>query len=80
MIQVIKVAPVDGGWALVCEGMAEPSLYFSGAQAEAIARRTAARLAGAGQDARVEVVDRDQRPVGSHSFPGRSTVRRLGRH
>lgn len=70
MVQVIRVAPIDGGWALVCEGVTEPSLYLSGARAEATARKTAARLAEAGQDTRVDILDRDLRPVGSYNFMG----------
>lgn len=71
MVQVIRVAPVEGGWAVHCEGIAEPAHYLSGGKAEAIARWTAARLAASGLSVRLDIQDREQRPVGVHWFAGR---------
>ena len=68
MVQIIRVGPVDGGWVVDCEGAAEPAVYLSGAKAEATARLTAARLAAAGQDVRIDILDRDNREAGIRWF------------
>ena len=68
MVQIIRVGPVDGGWVVDCEGAAEPAVYLSGAKAEATARLTAARLAAAGQDVRIDILDRDKREAGIRWF------------
>ena len=73
MVQIIRVGPVDGGWTVDCEGAAEPAVYLSGAKAEATARLTAARLAAAGQDVRIDILDRDSREAGIRWFDAGST-------
>ena len=70
MVQVIRVEPIGNGWSVHCEGSAEPVHYLSGGRAEATARTTAARLAATGMDVRVDVHDREQRPIGVHWFSG----------
>ena len=68
MVQIIRVRPIEGGWVVDCEGAAEPSVFLSGAKAEAVARITAARLAAAGQDVCIEILDRTNRAAGSRWF------------
>lgn len=76
MVQIIRVKPVDGGWAVQCEGVAEPSLYLSGGRAETIARETAQRLATTGVDVQVDVEDREHRKAGSYWFAGQIEAQR----
>jgi hypothetical protein len=64
----IAVAPVEGGWSLICDGALEPMLFLSGGRAEAHARALAHRLAEAGGEVHVTVHDRSRALVGSMRF------------
>jgi hypothetical protein len=62
---IISVEPVDGGWRLSCEGLAESLMFLSGGRAEAHARVLADRLAALGHDAVVQIHDRDNNLAGA---------------
>jgi len=66
----IAVAPVEGGWSVVCDGGLEPVMFLSGARAEAQARALASRLSEAVGDVVVTVRDRSRTVVGSLRYCG----------
>ena len=68
---LISVRAVDGGWAVTVAGT-EPLLFYSGAQAEAHARRIGGASSQHGAPAKVVVFDRDDRFVGEANFRGLS--------
>jgi hypothetical protein len=65
----IAVAPVDGGWAIACDGGLQPMMFLSGARAEAQARALARRLAQAGGEVELTVRDRSETLVGHTRYP-----------
>jgi hypothetical protein len=75
---LIKVAPVDGGWTVRCDGDMQPLMFLSGARAEAHARNLAKRYAGFGDDAQVVIHDRQGAVVGSTRYWARMAVGELG--
>jgi hypothetical protein len=53
-----SVEPVTGGWVVTQEPIAEPSMFLSGAKAEAAARKLAEAARKAGMSVEVIVHDR----------------------
>ena len=64
----ISVGPVDGGWAVSCEGETEPALFLSGRRAEEQARALARALSGAGDEVFVHIHDRSDALVGATRY------------
>ena len=52
MVHIVSVIPVSGGWAVTTRSLAGPMVFFSGAKAEAAARRLAETIARRGGDGR----------------------------
>ncbi|HWA60672.1 MAG TPA: hypothetical protein VG939_04820 [Caulobacteraceae bacterium] len=69
MVEVIRVEPVEGGWALRQATVDNPQLFASGAKAEDAARRLADRLARAGSDAEIRIFLRDGSLAGRFLCP-----------
>ncbi len=65
----ITVAPVGRGWVLRSSALGSEQFFSSGGRAEDAARSLAARVAGAGRDAELEIVLRDGALAGRLSFP-----------
>ncbi len=66
--RIILVAPLAGGWAVVCAGL-EPLVFRSGGRAEAQAKRLALALARLGRAAQVRIFDRARNLVGTRIYP-----------
>jgi len=59
----IAVGPVAGGWSLACDALGEPTMFLSGARAEAHARALALRLSQAGEEVELVVHDRSRKLI-----------------
>lgn len=59
MVHTVSVIPVSGGWAVSAREIAAPMVFFSGAKAEAAARRLAETIARRGETAEVRIFLRD---------------------
>jgi hypothetical protein len=59
MVRKISVAPIEGGWAVRCDFAGAPMYFLRAPQAEKAARDLAARLAAAGEPARIDIHLRD---------------------
>jgi len=59
MVHTVSVIPVSGGWAVSARAIAAPMVFFSGAKAEAAARRLAETLAHRGETAEIRIFLRD---------------------
>jgi len=59
MVHTVSVIPVSGGWAVNALAIAAPMVFFSGAKAEAAARRLAETLAHRGETAEIRIFLRD---------------------
>ena len=68
MEHLIEVSHVNGAWRLSASGCFEPTLFRSGARAEAAARTLAARFALHGCDTRVRIRDSSNLLVGEHRY------------
>lgn len=68
----ISVGPVDGGWAVRCEGQTQPLLFLSGRRAEEQARTLAQALSRAGDEAFVYIHDRTDALVGTARYTARN--------
>ncbi|WP_374468646.1 hypothetical protein [Phenylobacterium sp.] len=64
----ISVGPVDGGWAVLCEGETQPLMFLSGRRAEEQARNLALALTRGGMAAVVSVHDRSQALIGAARY------------
>ncbi len=58
MIRIVSVTPTDSGWAVKADGF-EPTVFLSGAKAEAAARKLADRMAEGGGDVEIRIYLRD---------------------
>ncbi|MEH6676411.1 hypothetical protein [Phenylobacterium sp.] len=67
---VVVVSPILGGWSVASSFCGEPLYFYSGAQAEANARRLALTLANSGRDAHVIVNDRRNTQIGTVCYFG----------
>jgi hypothetical protein len=68
MEHLIEVSHLNGAWCLAVCGCFEPTLFQSGARAEAAARNLAGRLALHGCEARVCIRDSKNLVVGEHRY------------
>lgn len=68
----ISVGPVDGGWAVCCEGETHPLLFLSGRRAEEHARTLAGALSRAGDEAFVYIHDRTDALIGTARYTARN--------
>ncbi|HEY2660274.1 MAG TPA: DUF2188 domain-containing protein [Caulobacteraceae bacterium] len=59
MVQVITVAPVQGGWAVEHDIAGNAMVFRSGAKAEAAARELGGTLAREGEPAEIHIYLRD---------------------
>ena len=59
MLQKIIIRPLDAGWTVELDQLAEPMVFKSGAQAERAARALAERLIDAGENAELTIHLRD---------------------
>lgn len=59
MVHVVSVIPVSGGWAVSARALAAPTVFFSGAKAEAAARRLGETIARRGETAEIRIYLRD---------------------
>jgi hypothetical protein len=66
--RVILVSPLANGWAVLCAGL-EPTVFRSGARAEAQAKRLAACLSRLGRAVQVRILDRSRNLVGAQLYP-----------
>jgi hypothetical protein len=64
----ISVAPVEGGWSVLCGSQLHPMMFLSGARAEQQARALARRLSLTGDHASVKVHDRTSTLVGATRY------------
>jgi hypothetical protein len=59
MVHIVSVIPVSGGWAVTTRSLAGPMVFFSGAKAEAAARRLAETIARRGETVEIRIYLRD---------------------
>jgi hypothetical protein len=59
MVQNVSVIPLSGGWAVSNKALAAPMVFFSGAKAEAAARRLGETIARRGETAEIRIYLRD---------------------
>ncbi|MDP1986783.1 hypothetical protein [Phenylobacterium sp.] len=67
---LVTVSPINGGWCVASTFAGQPLGFFSGAEAEASARRLAITLAQCGEDAHVIIHDRRNVQVGTVHYFG----------
>ena len=72
---LILVEPVAGGWCVSCRGSCEVLMFLSGGHAEAQARSLARCLALIGQDALVEIYDRQNDLAGLARYVAEPSLR-----
>ena len=66
--EIIRVAPVSGGWSVHCSVTGNALMFASGAQAEQAARSLGACLARLGHDVQMSVHDRHEILVGTAHY------------
>jgi hypothetical protein len=59
MTHIISVKPVGDGWCVQSEGFEGGMMFFSGAKAEAAARRLAETIAKSGRSSEIRIFLRD---------------------
>jgi hypothetical protein len=65
----IEVAPLSDGWRVTVDGLANDMAFSSGREAEAAARRLAARLGSAGEPSELRIRLRDQTLAARQVWP-----------
>lgn len=68
-MRTLEVRPLAFGWSLSLGGLAEATVYRSGAAAEAAGRRLAGRLAAAGEAVKLMIRLKDGSLGGRLLFP-----------
>jgi phage replication-related protein YjqB (UPF0714/DUF867 family) len=61
----VVVVPLDGGWAVQCDGVCETTVFRAGGRAEAHARALAVALSRAGYHAHLIITDRRSLAIGA---------------
>ena len=64
MTRIISVQPIGDGWSLRSDAFDSEMMFFSGAKAEAAARRLAETIAKSGEGAEIRIFLRDGRLAG----------------
>jgi D-arabinose 5-phosphate isomerase GutQ len=67
-MKVIRVSPIQGGWSVDYDTLAEAMVFRSGGRAEAAARKIASTLAQNGEEACVVIADRSEREAGRQVY------------